>query len=111
MRPQQKTLNTEPIPYAAVPPRAFCSITFKSSEHDSLTDDDFFSIRDELLTFLLPYQIKTVFPFGFTKDNNEVLMICFECSPSIEESVFNFIYTSKQYDKQYRVTFNFDPLA
>ena len=111
MRTQQKPLDTDPIPYAALPPKAFCSITFKHKAGAPLTDDDFFEIRDELLTFLLPYQIKTVFPFGFTKDDKRILMICFECTQSIKSSIWNFVFTSKQYDQKYSITFNFDTLT
>ena len=110
MNRQYKTQRLEPIPYAGVPAPAFCSITFKSKSDPSLTDEDFFNIRDQLLTFLLPYKIKVIFPFGFTNERKEQLMLCFECSREIKDFVYQFLYTTKQYDRDYNITFNFDVL-
>ncbi len=92
--------------------RAFCSISFKAKSKDNpLTYEDFFSIRDELLSFLLPYQIRIQQPLSFTNKREDQLLIGFDCRPDIEDFIENFIYTFKHYDRQYQVTYNFHELT
>ena len=110
MRYQSRTISTSSIPYASKPSSAFCSITFKSLSGDPLSTNDFFQLRDILLTFLLPYGVQILFPFGFVRDDQMQLMICFECNPSIESYVHNFIYITNKLDNSYKLTYNFDVL-
>jgi hypothetical protein len=102
--------HIEAIPYNGLPKRAFVSISFRSKSHDTLSSDDFFSIRDALLPYVASLPVEITLPLGFSDKRQRTLLICFEAPVQIKSLIEEYVHTAMQLDSQYSISITFAEL-